>query len=346
MGKLKDVIGAAIGGALLLGFLSFVASDFVAKLPWPLSKTYMNFAIGAVIGCLFACIALSRESNRKAGIELFAQRHGNKFRDTISKREATASMKDAMIFTHWNEAKHVVEGEFQGLTFKMFDLTRELRNRSANDGPRSTYQKQSVIIVDSLPEISGSYKLQRKPWFRKVVETVIPAMKGDQIITLAVADRFTQTAIDAFAEKYVVMRGDELPALDVMALQAMTASRGWSVERSGTHAIFYMQRTLLRATDLATAMNEIKTLLGKLNSSNDAGTIRLIPREDTATFSVFGLLKIFAGAAIGMFGSFAVFIPIFFMYGDDYPFLVFLWPIIGLACSTAGVFTATRIGGK
>ena len=346
MGKLKDVVGGAIGGALVLGFFSYVASDFVAKLPWPLSETYMSFALGAVIGCLFASIALSRESNRTAGIELFAQRHSNNFRETISKREAVVGMEDAMIFTHWHEAQNVVQGTFRGLSFKMFDLTRELRNRSANDGPRSTFQKQSVIIVDSLADRSGSYKLQRKPWFRKIVEMIIPAMKGDKILALAVADRFTKTAIDAFAEKYMVSVSDGLPALDVRALQAMTASRGWSVERSGTHAIFYMQRKLLRATDLSTAMNEIKTLLEKLEPSDPTNTIRVIPREDVATFSVLGLLKIFAGAVIGMLGSFAVFIPIFFKYGDDYPFLVFLWPVIGLACCAAGIFIAVRIGGK
>ena len=125
----------------------------------------------------------------------------------------------------WHEAQSMIEGEFKGLTFKMFDLTREFRSRSPNNGPSTSYQKQSVVVV---------------------------------------------------------------------------------------------------VVDL----------------------LQLIPQDDVARIHFSGILKIFAGAAIGLFGSFAVFIPIFFKFGKDYPFLVFRWPVVGMFCGLGGVFLPTRIGRK
>ena len=59
--------------------------------------------------------------------------------------------------------------------------------------------------------------------------------------------------------------------------------------------------------------------------------------------SVTKFVPLAIGGCAGMFLAFALFIPVFFLLADTYPWVVFVWPVFGMGVMVTSAFAATRL---
>lgn len=337
--------GGTFGGAILGGLTVLFFHRFLQDLPWPLNEAFIGFPIGAVLGFAAGGIQWSRDRNRSSLVEVFAQVNGYRFGETLVKSGVAGGTKNATILKHWHKARNCVEGSYKGFDFQMFDLTRIIHStsHSPEHGRTSStsYPRQTVIIVHSLPLVTGSIKIAHKRRFRRITETVVPALKGDKI---TIDDSRYQADIDRFSQKYSITTTGTETRIGISLLEQLIRGRGWSIEQEDSRAIFYVERKLLPPTDYKSILDEVKHLIGRLSKNESEARITLTPRDDTARFSTGGIVRVFLGGAGGLMFSFALFIPLFFSLAPKFPFVLFLWPILGMASAIGGIFLATRIG--
>ena len=131
-------------------------------------------------------------------------------------------------------------------------------------------------------------------------------------------------------------------------LQLLTSGRGYSIEVGQRQVAISIALKISRRAGITNVVSEVvrlfETLMNAVNSPKSL-TVRINPDSVVRVATKTGILfAVFAlGGVGGMFLAFALFAPIFFLFVEDYPWIVFLWPFFGMAVMIGPITLAFRI---
>ena len=357
-------IPAGIAGAVISGLIWYFGNLFdhrkgqgwFDRQEFPLNNMACCIAAGAVFGLVCAFIADVFRSRRRQAMQEAALYNRLEFQPTIEKSQLGAA-RTLQIFKDWHEGLNWMHGRIQNVGISIFDLHREIvsRSRSSSGSSSSTrYERQTVFLLER-PEPS---KLTAQIVCKGPLSFAFSLMSmiGVEFEPRdGVLNDDDQGVLDAFNDKYLVTQGtsnsgprqlrqlipdDELLAelesvIGLHLMRKISSDMNWNVELSESHIAIWVHKRRFAPTAITGQIPQVLDIFRDLTdgtSQRSAVPLRArepsMPTAETATRSL-GVFMV--GGCLGMFIAGALFVPVFFLFVKDYPWLVFVWPFFGMA---------------
>ncbi|MCP4170946.1 MAG: hypothetical protein GY758_09270 [Fuerstiella sp.] len=374
MKSLTNAIPAAFLTAILWYFINQFATQngvgFLERQPWPINDMYVCIVIGAVFGIVSSLIALWFVDRRRQAMEAAAGMLGLTWRDAVDQNSLRIEGR-LYIFRDWEAGTNLICGEFDGVDLKIFDLEKEWTSRSQSSSGGSsndTHNEHQTIFLFALPEGVGvPIQMLRKNALGWLLDAI--GFEGIEFHTNdSFASEEVKQTLQKFNDEYRVVQGhmteqsarmsssspgilkESLAQLErrISFPLLMTLANGqrWSVEVCESHLAVWEHKTRQKPNSLANCLNEVTEIYQLFVDGSSSGPqMRLevtgaAPIKMDAGISLFA--PILAFGCLGMFLAFALFVPIFFLFVEDHPWLVFIWPFFGMAIMGGCIYFGTR----
>ncbi len=378
MTKLLKSLANAIPGAVLTAIVWYFMNRFTAgkgggildRQPWPINNIYLCAAIGAGFAVICSMVALYIVDRRNAALEAAAGLLGLRYRGKVSKSSLGIS-GPLHVFDDWAEGTNLLYGEFHSTGVQVFDLKKQCtttsRNSSTSQSGTSTTTEHQTIFLLPLPE---GQLVPVQILKKNAVSWIIGAMGFDGV-EFSTNDQFASEEdrgdIQRFNDDWLVVRGlsrkgnrsaaatedaaeDALRRLEATIsfpfLKSLLVDQRWSVEVCDSHVAIWMHKKRVRPTQLADCLRRVTELHRILIEGPADSQAKLIATGDTLmqmNLGVGRMLPIAVSGCLGMLVAFVIFIPIFFLFADKAPWIVFVWPFFGMAVVAGSVYIGTRL---
>lgn len=378
---LKSVVSAIPVGILVAFLWHWVNSafgnkngGFLENSPWPLSDIYLCVVIAVVLAICGSFFAFVLSDKRRKDLELAAGLLGMSYEEKLSRNSVNVQGR-MHLFDDWVKATNLIHGSVNDIDVQIFDLKQQYttRSHSSSGSSRQTHSKHQTVFLMPLPEGFGvSLQLMQKGSFGWLLGAM-----GFDGIEFELDDSFAtdedRRVLAQFNEKYLVVQGlvrggtginstpiiskdseevmktlEERFSLDL--LKELATGRGYSVELCESHVAIWQHQKKIRAADIPTVLGEVtaiyELLIGGVSDRqrmklSATGQASLRPEASVGRFGVIA-----ASGCAGMFLAFALFVPVFFLFVEKAPWIVFVWPFFGMAVVAGSVFVGTRLANK
>ena len=351
---------AAYFWSLINGFGRQNGVGILERQVWPLNDIYSCAGIAVCLAILSMSVFEFLTTKRSNQLEAAGSMLGLKFGETLSKK--SLSIKGRLpLFDHWDEACNLLEGTVDGIQLQVFDYASVVTRRSAPGKDNSTQRDQQTVILIPFDNDSGpSFSMRRRNSLFSISSLLGfdgLSFEGDQ--TLSIDD---QDQIRQFNENYLVMQpngeatGSSNGAksqqiadqISLSLLKKLLDGQGWSLDVCESHAVFWVNSKRFKPGELSQVINESLQLFPDLASGNSTGPSLRVSGEPNLSgpisFTNFG--PVIASGCFGMVLAFGLFVPIFFMFAEQAPWLVFVWPFFGMVIIAICVLLGSKIARK
>lgn len=378
MGKYLKALLSGIPGAIFVAILWFwvnsATGGMLERAPFPLNDIYACVGIGITLGIAGSCLAIFFANRRREALEGAAAGFGMEFSEKVDRNSLNVEGR-LHIFDDWLEASNHMEGVVDDVPIQIFDLWKQHTSRShgkSGSNRRTHNQKQTVYLMPLPQKSPVSVQLIQKG----ALGWMLGAMGFDGIefeLDGQFATDEDRRILAKFNEQYLVVQGlrrggsnpkptqpvpddsekvlallEQRLSLDL--LRKLAEGRGFSLEICESHLAVWQHKTCVAPGDLVGALAEIVELYTLLvDGPADQRRMKLSASGQTSLtpeVSVRSFGAIAAGGCVGMFLAFAMFVPVFFLFVEQAPWIVFVWPFFGMAVVAGSVFVSTRIAGK
>lgn len=287
-----------------------------------------------------------------AAIEELAGQNGFAFEPYFERNELGTHATPNAIKV-WDKGENLVKGRLGGLEFQMFDMTKTVSSRDADGHRTRSTSTETVILFEnarSLPTMD----------FRSSKGALsLVNFAGQMGLAFSMEGGFPEEreVVADFNETYYVS-GDgfgagpeprEAPGCVSLDLcRQLHAGRGWCVEVSESHIAMLVSNKLLPAAERLACLEEACDLVALLQSGGSSSS-KMMVRELAGvgiTMLAKGLLWPFGGAVVGMMGTLLVFGAIFMTLEKPPTWLIFLFPLVGMAMMLGGVLLGLKVGNR
>lgn len=338
------------------GFAKQNGKGFLERQVWPLNDIYS--CVGIAIGLAMVATGISTlfSSRRRQQMEAAGAMLGLTYRPEVSRKQL--EVDGALpILDDWDSGHNLLEGSLDGTPIQLFDYVRISTSRGENGRQETDRHHQTVILIpfEDNNGISASIRRHRGM-------AVIGSLLGFEGMTFscdAHASESEQDTVDRFNRQYVVMspHANSVDSADDSLQQQLTHrvgftvlellqnGRGWSVDCCPSHAIYWVDRKQFKPAMVRQIIGEVLAIHQLLTSdSRDGPELRVSGQERIGTeMSVSSFGPLIASGCLGMVLAFGLFVPIFFMFADRAPWIVFVWPFFGMGIMMLTVYIAAKL---
>jgi len=374
------IVRTAIPGGIITGFLWIFVNRFVPQAgpgylerqSWPLNNIYLCVAIGAVAAVGSAAIASWYKSRRRQAMEAAMALAGLRFRGTVDCNELQISGK-LNILENWAEGSNYAVGQISQTEVQMVDVQTVRTSPTINSGGHehgsqnsTATENQTVYLLPAgdRPFPSLSILRNRGPgWVSSLLglQGIEFHAKNDA------ASEQDRATLEEFRKHYVVTQGPVLKSqrcpedadeeatlfqeleqiISIPLLRNLLDHPEWSLEFCPSHIAIWKAKKCVKPGELAQQLNEVVELHRlvvdeTLGYSNTMLEIRGSAKMEIDA-SVTEFVPLAIGGCVGMFLAFVLFIPVFFLLADTYPWVVFVWPVFGMGVMVISTLAASRL---
>ena len=364
----------AIPGAIIAGLLWFYVNKFLPQAgpgllerqSWPLNNIYVCSAIGAFLAAGSALIAMALQNRRRRSMEAEIGLAGLRYQGSVDRNDLrlTGSLQ---IFDNWTEGTNYGRGEVGRTSVQMVDVRTVRSSSSMGSGGRrhrgneSTTVNQTVFLLPASERPFPTLSILRKRssimamFGHKGMEfharndaasepdrRTLEEFRTNYLVTQGLVLKSNRAAEDSGEAASLFERMQEMIGLPLLRQLLMTGQ--WNLEFCPSHVAIWKAKKLIRPNEVAQQLQEVVELhRAILDGCGDHSETRLevqgsAKMEIDASFGQF--IPLAAGGCVGMFLAFVIFLPIFFLFADKHQWIVFLWPVFGMAmmagCAVAG----------
>jgi hypothetical protein len=298
---------------------------------------------------------------------------GLRYRGKVSKSSLGIS-GPLHIFDDWEQGTNLLHGEVDSKGVQVFDLKKQYtttsRNSSTSQSGSSTTTEHQTIFLLPVPD---GQLVPVQILKKNAVSWMIGAMGFDGV-EFSTDDQFASDkdrgAIQRFNDDWLVVRGlsrkgnpsaaatedaaeDALRRLEATIslpfLKSLLVDNRWSVEACESHVAIWMHKKLVRPTHIADCLRRVTELHRILIEGPADSQANLIATGETLmqmNLGVGRMLPIAVSGCLGILIAFVMFIPIFFLFADKAPWIVFVWPFFGMSVVAGSVYIGTRLANK
>lgn len=123
--------------------------------------------------------------------------------------------------------------------------------------------------------------------------------------------------------------------------------QSWPLNNIYLCVAIWKTKKRVKPGELAEQLNEVVELHRLIvNRTPDYSNTRLEIRGSAKMeidTSVMEFAPLAIGGCAGMFLAFVLFLPVFFLFAEKIPWIVFVWPIFGMGVMAASAFAASRL---
>ena len=366
---LIDMIVAFVFGLFLWFAVNSVTAQhgmgWLESARFPLNSRIVSALIfSAVIG-FSDFVGMLVKARRQSDMQTAAALMGLAFEPTPDPKALNLEMS-MDLFENWHELRNVMTGRIGGTELTALELVTRI---PASGDSSESYQEKSVILFKhdgSLPgriaithvgRLSGLVKLAGLSPIIIQSSPDTDALEPDHIVKvfnqryLVSSGELSQSLTDENASLEMELEKIQNRIESVLSrplLQLLTSGRGYSIEVGERQVAISIALKISRRAGITNVVSEVvrlfETLMNAVNSPKSL-TVRINPDSVVRVATKTGILfAVFAlGGVGGMFLAFALFAPIFFLFVEDYPWIVFLWPFFGMAVMIGSITLAFRI---
>lgn len=378
MPKSMKYVLNAIPLALLAAFAWWFVNDAVRqkgvglleRQTFPVNNIYACAAIAGGLAIGSFVLADIFATRRRQRIETVAGYLSFSFREKLGRNglKLTGRMH---LFDDWESGRNLIAGSYDGTEIRVFDFVKCCRSRSrttAGGDDTTTRYEQTVFLIELPEHVRLSVQILHSK--STLMLTTVFGFSG---IEFHSGDAFLtdddQQALDTFNKKYMVAHSlvptassannsrdsDDLlrkleHTISLPLIRELVNGPGWSVELCESHVAIWIHNKRIRPQDIPDRMNDVLAIVKQLSDGADASSaLKLTATGDASLnpalpFRQFGLLA--GSGCLGMFLAAALFAPIFFLFVQQAPWLVFVWPVFGAAVVAATVWAAFKIASR
>lgn len=375
-------VSSVFSAAVMTGLLWYFANSFARKngvgllerQPWPLNNIWLCATAVAALAAISMLIAYQFSSRRREAMESAAGMLGLSYRGGVS-RNSLNLQGPLCLFDDWDEGTNLISGEFDGIPVQIFDFvkTRTSRVQSSSSSGDNTVRENQTVFLLELPEDYGvPVQILRGKALLWMMQAF--GLSGIEFqLEGSLAAEEDRTVLQKFNRDYLVLHGavdgghrdgqaartlssaaeEHLRRLETLMglplVKRLAEGRGWSIEVGRSHVAIWMQKTRLKPQQIPECLAEV-TALHRLLLEGDAHSGMRLSASGQATVSLQNsgsqIAVLAVSGCLGMVLAFGMFVPVFFMFADRAPWIVFVWPFFGLAVIALSVFIGTRLASK
>jgi len=366
----------AFGAALVVGLVWYFGNAYTQvkgqgwfdRQSFPLNNITFCVVGGAVIGVFGAYVPNYLRDCRRQAMQSAAMFNQLNFEPRIQK-EQLGSARSLRLLDNWDEGRNWMHGTFQGVDISIFDLHKKIvtYSRSSSSSSSTTRLEQQTVFLLKRPEAGGIVAQFLRKSSLGLAFQVFDFRGVEFDPRDATASDDDQPIISEFNRKYLVTQGltragiktsplvtpDDVlltsleGLVDKTVIRKLLSDQNWDIELGDTHVAIWRHKERIRPTVIPDLLPQIRDIFGLFcNGSKMRGAAQLTARgasvlsRETAV-GQFGLIA--ASGCLGAVLSAAVFGSLFFMYAEDYPWMVFAWPIVGMGTVVGAIKLALFI---
>jgi len=361
---------AAFGWWFANGAVRQKGVGLLDRQPFPINNMYACAAIVGGLAIASFILADVFVTRRRQRMETVAGYLGFRFREKLGRNGLKLSGR-MQLFDDWESGRNLIAGMTDETEIRVFDFVKCCRSRShttSGGDDTTTRYEQTVFLIDLPDHVRLSVQILHS---RSTL--MLRTVFGFAGIEFSSGDAFLsdddQQALETFNKKYMVARSlvptanstESSPDSDNLLrklehtiglplIRELVNGPGWSVELCESHVAIWIHNKRIRPQDIPDRMNQVLAIVKQLVDGIGASSaLKLTATGETSLnpelpFRQFGLLA--GSGCLGMFLAAALFAPIFFLFVDQAPWLVFVWPIFGAAVVAATVWAAFKIAGR
>lgn len=340
---------------------------------WPLNSVSACVAIGATLAAGSVWIAEYIKHRRRQSMEAAATLAGLKFIGAVDRNDLGLA-GPLKIFDDWAEGENFAVGEVNGTEVQVIDVRNVKTSRSIGTGSSgsrdtTTTENQTVFLLSAGEPAFPSFSILRKKRFALTIGLL--GLQGIEFHTEepATSEQDRKT-LEQFRRNYFVTQGatlksarndqdadeerqlfDQLEQLiGLPFLKHLLAKSEWNLELCPSHVAIWKSEKLVRPGEYSQQLQAVFDLYQLfLEGPQDRSAVKLKVRGSAKMqidTSVSQLAPLAVGGCAGMFLAFAMFAPIFFLLAPKYPWIVFVWPVFGMAMIGISTYVASRVARK
>lgn len=377
MMKLLKIAGDMVAAFLFGLFLWYAINStttrngvgWLESSQWPLNNQYLSamilsFVIGGsdVFGLLIGHKRLSETeaAARMIGLDFLSS-------PDPSQMQVERSLD---LFSHWHSLKYAMTGRVQGHNVTVLELVEYYPGSGDDSSP--SYPEKTVILLEYAHPTGRQVSITYVGRFSSLINmtglniiSIRPVYQNDSALADPVVDRFNRkymTGCQRLAEhlihglkpsdqELVEMRQSIESVLSRPLMEMLVSGRGYSMEIGEKQVAVSIDSKRGRKAGLSSIVNESIALFDRISrpvASADRiqAVIEAEPGKELVkqTGRLFGIFAL--GGIVGMFLAFALFAPLFFLFVEDYPWIVLIWPFFGMAVIIGCITMAFRIASR
>jgi hypothetical protein len=374
MAKPTNHLLGAVPGAVIASFVWWWANSAVRlkgvglleRQPFPINNMYACAAIGAFLSIVASVLADQFVSRRRQRMETVAGRLGLSFREKVGRNSLKLSAQ-CHLFEDWESGRNHLDGKFDGTDVRIFDFVKcRTSRRHGSAGHDDTTREEQTVILFPMPDhIRLSVQIlnhRAVVWLTTAFGFSGIRFQSDDVF-LSDEDR---NVLETFNDRYIVAQGlshkehshrDKVNPAELFGqlegliglplMRQLLAGWGWSLELCGSQVAIWKHNKRIRPQQLPgrlTDAHEIYKHLVKGDSNGESPRLTAIGNavmSPDVPFRQIGIIA--AGGCLGMLLGAALFAPIFFMFVEEAPWIVFVWPFFGAAVMAASVWMVIKV---
>ena len=241
------------------------------------------------------------------------------------------------------------QGEIQGIDIQLFQLRRRIRTQSS-EGPKSHDETQTVLLLPIPEDKAVSVQFTLKGWGPFLTNVDGIEFRNDDIFS---ADE-DKALLEEFNDRYFVSPPEHARdnvdvtqeigrIMSLPFVRQIMAGPKWNIEIGESHMAVWIPRKVMTAANIVEYLNHASALHDALLTESGRPAKPLTVTSDLDQPVTLNIVPIAVSGCLGIFVAFGMFIPVFFLFVEEAPWIVFVWPFFGMAVVAAFVFTGTKI---
>jgi len=354
----------AFAGALVVGLIWYFGNAYTQekgkgwfeRQDFPINNMACCIVAGAALGVIGAFVGNFVRDRRRQAMQSAAMYNRLDFKPSLKKSQL-GSARSMRLFDNWEEGRNQLHGRLQGVEISIFDLHKKIITRSSSSSGSSstTRLEQHTVFLLERPESDGlpaqflvkgnlAFALTALD-FRGVEfeprdadisdedRRVLDEFNNKYLIAQGLTRGGTRTAQSLVPDDELLERLEQVVSLDVM--RQLLSGHEWNLELGETHIAIWKHKERTRPSAIANLLPQILALHSVLSDASKqrravplkARGSSIVSRE--VSFAHLGLVV--GSGCLGMLLAGGIFVPLFFMFADEYPWMVFVWPLFGMA---------------
>jgi hypothetical protein len=353
----------AFGGAMIVGIIWYFANAYTPengkgwfeRQTFPLNNMACCIAAGAALGALGTFSGNFARDRRRQAMQSAAMYNRLDFEPFLTKPQL-GSARSLRLFDNWDEGRNLLHGRLRDVEISIFDLHKKIvtRTQSSSGSSSTTRRIQHTVFLFERPDSGGlTAQILRKGSLAFALTALnfrgVEFEPRDTVISdddRRVLDDFNSTYLVAQGltrggtrTARAVMPDDELLAgleqvVDLNVMRKLVAEHNWNVELGDTHIAIWKYKDRIRPSTISDVLPQILELHSGLSGASkqrSAVPLKALGTSIASREVSMGQMGWIAGSGcLGMLLAAGIFGPLFFMYADEYPWMVFAWPFFGM----------------
>ncbi len=375
MKKHQSLAKSSFYSAVVTGVVWYVVNGYgegwCERQPFPLNHWFACVVIAALLVAISVQVSAMVRRNRRLSMESAAGLLGLSFESSVTKSQL-GRPHSLRVFDHWDQGLNLMRGVVNNMEVAIFDLHKKIgSNRRIGETSHKTFREErQTVFIFQLPR-SSEFRMQllrkRDLSFRirmmgydgvkinpdgdtasEAVRQLVEQFNRDVMVTQGWSDRAVSTSADRIAPEVFLAGVEKYVSLKLM--RHLLSSAGWNLELGESHVAVWMQNKLQAPSAIRHLLSEAQEVcrLLSVNTASDRGT-KLTASGVTSAgeeipFKSFAWIAV--GGCLGMVTAVVVMIPLFLLFVETSPWLVFAFPVTAMVLMIVGVRIAVVLQNK